>query len=122
MFGKNSSAGAGGKRRSTRRRAFFSGRIVRCDDLRASDCMIRDISETGALIEIKQSEVVPEKFFLLGSRTESAFEAELVWRKGNLAGLRFLREHNLVTSGDAQMLRLKYLSPALARIGPRTSI
>lgn len=122
MFGKNNSAGAGGKRRSTRRRAFFSGRIVRCDDLHPSDCVIRDMSETGALIEIKQSDVIPEKFFLLGSRTQSAFEAELIWRKGNLAGLRFLREHDLVTSNDAQMLRLKFLSPALARIGPRTSV
>ena len=118
MFGKNNSGSAGGKRRSTRRRAFFSGKIVHCDGSHSFDCVIRDISESGAKIEIKQSDIVPKRLFLLGSRTPTAFEAELVWRKGNLAGLRFLREHDLASSTDAQMLRLRFHSAALSRTRP----
>jgi len=118
VFGKKNSAGAGGNRRSTRRGAYFNGKIVHCDGSDSCNCVIRDISGSGAKIEIRQSDIVPEKFFLLGSRTRTAFEAELVWRKGNLAGLRILREHDLASSPDAQMLRLTFHFAELSRAGP----
>ena len=119
MFGKKSSAKTQGQRRSIRRQAFFSGKIVHCDGSHWFSCTIRDISELGAKIEIRHSDILQERFFLLGSRTQTVFEAELAWRKGNFAGVRFLREHDLVSSEDPRMLRLRFHSAELSRAAHR---
>lgn len=115
MFGKNGSARAQGQRRSIRRQAFSSGKIVNCDGSHWFNCVIRDISESGAKIEIRQSDILQKELFLLGAKTKTVIEAELAWRKGNFAGVRFLREHDLVSSEDPRMLRLRFHSAELSR-------
>jgi stress-induced morphogen len=122
VFGKNNAAGARGQRRSTRRPTFFRGKIVHCDGSYSYNCVIRDMSESGARIEISQSGGVPEKLFLLGSGSRTAFEAEVVWKKQTFAGLRFIREHDLVSSTDLRMLRLRFHATELSRSGATAAV
>ena len=100
-----------------RRRSRFAGKIVNCDASHAFDCMISEISNAGAKVEIRRDDIFPEKFFLLDSRKWIAFEAELIWRKGNIAGLHFRREHDLANDTDPQMLPLRFLSVSNTLIG-----
>jgi hypothetical protein len=53
---------------------------------------IKDISPTGARIEIEFSARIPKRFILRAVRDRREFQAELVWRNGGEAGIRFVTE------------------------------
>lgn len=56
-------------------------------------CVMRDVSSTGARLEIKGTTDVLQarEFFLVLSSTGLAFRrCELVWLDGTIAGIRFL--------------------------------
>ena len=110
MFGKAKTATFEERRQSPRRPVRFAGKIVNCDASRSFDCMVVEISNNGAKIEIRNDEVFPEKFFLLHSREWVAFEAELIWRGENVAGLHILHEHDLANNTDPQMAQIKFCS------------
>lgn len=118
MLGKRKVANAGGARRSDRRKIVFGGRVVHSDGSRSFDCVIHDFSKAGAKIEIRESDIVPKTFFLLGSREWVAYEAELVWRKGTFAGARFQCAHDLAGSVDPRMQKIMYLGASLMSTRP----
>lgn len=84
-------------RGATRRRTLTGGKIVYGDGAYSCDCTIREISTAGARIGIAGGIVIPRAFFLIDHKRGTAFEAELVWRNGMQAGLRFCAAHDLAT-------------------------
>ncbi|MBU6443195.1 MAG: hypothetical protein KGR48_04730 [Alphaproteobacteria bacterium] len=92
-----------------RRRTLTSGKIVYGDGAYTYDCAIREISTSGARIGIAGSIVIPKAFFLIDQKRGTAFEAELVWRNGTQAGLRFHAAHDLATLSDSRLLYLRRL-------------
>lgn len=53
------------------------------------DVRIRDLSEDGAKLEINAAMPLPEKFDLINVSDSCLITSELMWRKGNLAGVHF---------------------------------
>jgi len=96
---------AANRRRSPRRRALLSGKLV-FGEGRAIDCAIRDISETGAKIRLTRGEYVPTRVFLIVRRTATAYEARVSWSKGPDFGLLFVNSYNLEPKLPAE---LRYL-------------
>lgn len=85
-----------------------------------ADCVIKDLSASGAKIEVSHFHKLPPRFVLLHFEAGVAFEVVLKWRRADLAGMAFEARH--VLEGDVpahlkaareQWLALK---PAL---GPR---
>lgn len=105
----------GGGRRADRRRLFIDARVVHGDGSSSSSCVIRDLSPDGAKIELAASVSLPKHLFLLESTKWSAYEADLIWRRGDFAGLRFLRLHDLEHATDPKLIKLKYMSTSLGR-------
>jgi hypothetical protein len=53
-------------------------------------CVIRDLSATGAKIEVASSVELPPAFNLLLRKTNSSRHVLLRWRRGDFAGVEFV--------------------------------
>jgi hypothetical protein len=60
-----------------------------------ADCVIRDLSQNGAKIELSHLYRLPPRFVLLHFQAGIAFEVVLKWRRGDLAGMAHERRHDL---------------------------
>lgn len=93
-------------RGAPRRRVLRSGRVAYGEGFSA-ECPIRDESATGARISIG-AHPLPRDLVLVCVSTGVAYEAEIVWRRGQEAGVRFGRRHQLERAAPmpASSLRL----------------
>jgi PilZ domain-containing protein len=55
----------------------------------AIDCVVRNVSETGAALEVESPVGIPERFDLFVSQDRSRRPAHVVWRKARRIGIRF---------------------------------
>lgn len=60
-----------------------------------ADCLIKDLSQSGAKIELSHVYSLPPRFVLMHLQAGIAFEAVLRWRRGDLAGMAFEHRHAL---------------------------
>src|SRR5882757_8292510 len=80
------------KRRAPRQRVLKGGKIIALDQWTLVDCLIRDISDTGAKIICKDQMAVPVEFRLLIPSENSIRSARVVWRKDDMIGITFTSE------------------------------
>lgn len=72
------------------------GRIMHGDKLSLwADCVIRDLSASGAKVELSHLHKLPPRFVLLHFSAAMAYEVVLKWRRGDLAGMAFEQRHAL---------------------------
>ena len=83
-------------RRSRRTKTVLAGTLFFGQEGLTLDCVIADLSETGARVRIEPASVVPAEVFLVHLRDYVAYEAMVTWRRedGTL-GLRFKSERSL---------------------------
>ncbi len=98
-------ANAGDNRADSRRRVLLTGKLTYGDGF-SLDCPIRDESETGARV-IVGAQVLPKSVVLVSVTRGVAHEAEVVWRRGKEAGLRFIRSHPMKASQDETPPQIK---------------
>ena len=79
-------------RDAPRQRGLFAGKVSSRDGLMMFDCRVRDLSETGARIVLKEGQCIPRHVYFTHSRSAIAFEAEVTWTSPPQFGLKFLRE------------------------------
>jgi len=72
-----------------------------------ADCTIRDLSASGAKIELPQIHVAPPRFVLLHFEAGIAYEAILKWRRGNMAGMAFEAVHALETTTEPRLASVR---------------
>jgi hypothetical protein len=92
------------RRGAPRRRVLMSAQIVYHQGRIAVDCMIRNISDTGAQLATEAPLELPPSFWLRfadGNRRP----VELVWSKGNLTGVRFIDVQQPAQAGQAPQAR-----------------
>jgi hypothetical protein len=65
-----------------------SGAVVTWTGAAAAECVIRNISETGAKIEAHSP--VPETFELVCNLNKSRHSCRVQWRKGPMIGVKFV--------------------------------
>jgi len=80
-------------RGAPRRRVLRSGQLAYGEGMSA-DCPIRDESATGARISVG-AHPLPRDVVLVCVSTGVAYEAQVIWRRGQDAGVRFGRRHLL---------------------------
>jgi hypothetical protein len=71
------------------------------------DCVIADISEAGARVQIQPGPPVPTDVYLVHLRERTAYEASVAWRRNDNLGLKFAARHDLEnpTTEDLKVLR-----------------
>lgn len=79
----------------------WTGRIVAAS--RALDCVVLNISASGAKLRVFESMELPQRFTLVVDRFGD-FPAELVWRDRRSAGVRFVGDPTQIGQTFAQAL------------------
>jgi hypothetical protein len=79
-----------GENRKAPRRPVFGHAIIRGPNFEA-DCVIRDLSATGAKIQVRSSIELPPEFNLLLLEANTSRHVLLKWRAGDSAGVEFCK-------------------------------
>ena len=75
-------------RRAARQRTFKGGRISL--PIGTVDCLIRNMSPTGALLELKEVGLVPDDFSLIIKPENTRRQCRVVRREGLRLGVKFV--------------------------------
>ena len=79
-------------RSETRQRVFLKGRVIFNNGASSMDCLVRDLSSTGARLAISESMTLPEVFELYIPQKDRSFRATLRWRRDDSIGVTFASE------------------------------
>jgi hypothetical protein len=77
------------RRQSGRDKVYFGGVAEINERSSTMDCVVRNISERGACLEIDETAKLPEKLRLNIPRKGHLYLADLIWRHANRVGLAF---------------------------------
>jgi hypothetical protein len=77
-------------RRQTPRDKVLYGGVVEINERGSTmDCVVRNISESGACVEFDQGAKLPDEINLTIARKGRSFLARMIWRQANRVGLAF---------------------------------
>ncbi len=76
------------RRGSRRRRQYKAAKLILNDNQSVVDCILRDISGTGARVQLEDWFDCPKRI-LLKLSNGLAFASDVVWSRGNQLGLHF---------------------------------
>ncbi len=105
-------AGEGGSmdlRRAKRHRALLGGKLVYGDGAFTVDCIVRDLSLTGARVSVPEGLGVPDLVYFLELRSATAYEARVIWKRYPLLGLEFIERYDIEHPTNPSMVTLKRL-------------
>ena len=72
-----------------------------------ADCMLKDVSHSGAKIHVPSIYSLPPRFVLVRLQDGIAFDALLKWRRGDLAGMVFEQRHVLQASTEPRLAPIR---------------
>ena len=102
----------GSERRVAQRvRTLKSAKVLFNNHFSTFDCIVRNISATGALLTIDEAAHLPKVFDIRIGDDKAVRPARLVYRRGILAGIRFL---DVVSEDEEQAARFPAASTAPA--------
>lgn len=91
-------------RMAPRRRVLKSG-IAACNERRLTmSCTVRDISATGARLRTEGSMTLPDLFELIIEMDGLEADCQVVWRKANEVGVKFLAAPRKVAAKRPQVI------------------
>lgn len=98
-----------------RQRALLSGKLASGDATLTIDCVIRNISPDGALVETTSPHLIPSEMHLMQISEGIAWDAQVIWRRGNRIGLKLLDRHDLRETTEVQLRALRRIWSHLVR-------
>ena len=100
----------GERRNTTRKKSFLRGCIYFNNRRSAVDCLIRDISDTGARVIFSSTVQIPDVVDLYIPQKEQTLRAVVQWRHGEEVGVAF---------GDAARAPATPVSPDATELAER---
>jgi hypothetical protein len=76
------------RRANVRDRVLFGGR-AEVDARSSMNCVVRNLSENGACVEVEGHAPVPDEINLTIARKGRSYLAHVIWREANRLGLAF---------------------------------
>jgi hypothetical protein len=95
-------------RREARQRSYLGGKLV-YGNYFSLDCVVRDITTSGARVQLPEGQAVPDKVYLVDLKTAIAYDAHVVWRRYPLLGLSFDHQYGLAGADTPHLRILKQL-------------
>ncbi|MBA2587272.1 MAG: PilZ domain-containing protein [Alphaproteobacteria bacterium] len=102
------------RRPKSRKRVLFSAVITYAGGNFSFGCNIRDLSETGARVDVGNRTQFPSDFYLINIRDRVAYDAKVVWRDAKNIGVTFKKSYPLSEIVDPSLTYLKQLWMAKA--------
>jgi PilZ domain len=87
-----------------RRRMLKSGKVAYADRHVTVDCLVRDMSATGARLRMEGSVSAPDTFELLIPLDGLEANCQVVWRAGADLGVKFLAAPRIVAAKRTQSI------------------
>ena len=113
------------RRTAPRLRSLIAARIAYNNGQSTFDCLIRDLSESGAKLAISALAALPDTFDLIIPRDNRTHRARAMWRRANELGVRFEEHsHECVSppqSEAALRARVRELEAEVARLQARVA-
>jgi hypothetical protein len=81
------------KRSAPRTRAFLKGKAIFNNRQSTLDCLVRDISATGARLEVSNAVLLPDAFDLYVAQKDATLRARITWRRDGEIGVEFEQPH-----------------------------
>jgi hypothetical protein len=78
------------RRTSTRQRTVMRGCIYYNKRSAAADCLVRDVSDNGARLELSENVVIPDLIELYIPKREETRHARVLWRHDNEVGVAYV--------------------------------
>ncbi|MDB5471022.1 MAG: pilus assembly protein PilZ [Caulobacter sp.] len=107
------------RRRNQRQRALLTGKLSTDGANITIDCVIKNISVEGALVETGSPHLIPNELHLLQVREGIAWDARVIWRRGSKVGLELLERHDLRATTARQLKALRHVWKHMAGTGPK---
>lgn len=79
-------------RNEVRKRVFLKGRIQFNNGASSFDCLVRDLSATGARLAFSETTTLPDVFDLYIPQKERTYRSTLRWRRADGVGVTFADE------------------------------
>ncbi len=95
-------------RKAPRPRTYVGGKLV-YGDYFSVDCVVRDITDGGARVQISCDQPVPDQLFLVDLRSGIAYEARVAWRRYPQIGLAFEHQYGLAEASTPHLRILRRL-------------
>jgi hypothetical protein len=84
-------------RRSARRyKSFLQGRVLFNNRRSSIDCVVRDISKTGARLRISDAITVPDAVELYLPSKDEIYRSRVLWRRDEEMGVTFIQHDTLL--------------------------
>ncbi|MGO9046516.1 MAG: PilZ domain-containing protein [Xanthobacteraceae bacterium] len=80
------------RRALVRHKTFIKGRIYFNNRLSSMDCIVRDVTDNGARLQVSESVALPDVFELYLPSKDEHFRARVEWRKGDHLGISWAAE------------------------------
>ena len=77
------------KRATPRMRSFLKGKAIFNNRQSTLDCLVRDISATGARLEVSNAVLLPELFDLYVPQKDTTYRVRITWRAAGEIGVEF---------------------------------
>ncbi|WP_310619904.1 PilZ domain-containing protein [Flexibacterium corallicola] len=77
------------RREKLRRKTLKEGRIVFGDHDRVIDCVIRDLSDTGARLQTANTQGIPDEFYLYIVQLRQRVTVKVRWRTMDSLGVEY---------------------------------
>jgi hypothetical protein len=109
-------------RRTQRRRALLGATITFNHGNSTVECLIRDISDSGARLAVPEAVTLPAAFELSIPRKNKRRPVQMLWRRADVVGVRFAEQPASTSSrnGEAALQReLRERDAELARLRDR---
>lgn len=77
------------RRHGVRDRVFLGGVAEINDSGSTMDCVVRNLSDRGACVELESSAKIPDEMRVTIARKGRSYLAHMIWRQANRVGLAF---------------------------------
>jgi len=77
------------RRKQQRSRVFWEGKVSFNRRQSVLDCVVRNMSDTGAKLAVTESAFVPREFELVVPKRDAAYQARIIWRQSDEVGIEF---------------------------------
>jgi hypothetical protein len=110
-------------RRTERVKSFLRAQILFNNRMTTVDCLIKNISQEGARVEVSQTMSIPTDFEIYIPQKNKTFNAHMIWRDANAIGIEFIAADAHGSTDeiqpDIQGLRLRALEMQNAELRVR---
>ena len=89
------------RRALVRHKTFIKGRIYFNNRLSSLDCIVRDVSEQGARLQVPESVALPDAFELYLPNKDEHYRAQVHWRKGDQIGVSWIPDSSFKQKAES---------------------